>query len=185
MNVMKTIETEIKGVLLLEPPIFEDERGYFFESYSARDSEQTLPDVHFVHDNESRSTYGVLRGLHLQREPHAQAKLVRVVCGRVLDVAVDVRIGSPTFGHHVARELSGDNKLQLFIPRGFAHGYVVLSQNAILLYKCDAYYAPASEQGIRFDDPDLAIDWPVPSSHLILSEKDLHHPLLREIKNNA
>ncbi|MDR2131698.1 MAG: dTDP-4-dehydrorhamnose 3,5-epimerase [Odoribacteraceae bacterium] len=178
---MRTVKTEIEGVLLLEPTLFRDERGYFLESFLAREFEREVPGVRFVQENESRSTFGVLRGLHLQAGPHAQAKLVRVVLGRVLDVAVDARAGSPTFGRHVARELSGENKLQLFIPRGFAHGYVVLSEEAIVQYKCDAYYAPASERGIRFDDPDVAIRWPLEASRLVLSEKDKKLPSLREL----
>jgi dTDP-4-dehydrorhamnose 3,5-epimerase len=178
---MNVTTTEIEGVLLLVPTLFEDERGYFFESHSSREFERAVPGVTFVQENESRSRHGVLRGLHFQKAPHAQAKLVRVVNGRVLDVAVDLRTGSPTFGKHVARELSGENKHQLFIPRGFAHGYVVLSEEAILQYKCDAYYAPSHEAGIRHDDPDLAIAWPLPTSHLILSGKDKRHPYLRDI----
>jgi dTDP-4-dehydrorhamnose 3,5-epimerase len=181
---MNIIKTEIEGVLFLTPKLFEDERGYFFESFSSREFEQAVPGTVFVQENEAKSTFGVLRGLHLQKAPHAQAKLVRAVKGRVLDVAVDVRVGSPTFGRHVARELSGENKCQLFIPRGFAHGYVVLSEEAIVQYKCDAYYAPSHEMGIRFDDPDLCIDWQLRADQLILSGKDEKHPFSRAIKGN-
>jgi dTDP-4-dehydrorhamnose 3,5-epimerase len=180
---MKAIQTEIEGVLLLEPVLFEDDRGYFFESFSLREFEQAIPEVRFVQENEAKSKFGVLRGLHLQGMPHAQSKLVRAVKGRVLDVAIDLRAGSPTFGRHVARELSAENKHQLFIPKGFAHGYVVLSDEATVQYKCDAYYAPSHEIGIRFDDPDLAINWLLPTDQLILSEKDKKHPFLRNIKN--
>jgi dTDP-4-dehydrorhamnose 3,5-epimerase len=179
---MRIIETGIAGVLLLEPQLFRDERGYFFESFVEREFDRAFPATRFVQENEARSTFGVLRGLHLQASPHAQAKLVRVVTGRVLDVAVDVRPGSPTFGRHVARELSGENKLQLFIPAGFAHGYVVLSEEVILQYKCDAYYAPSSELGVRYDDPDLGIDWILDPGCLVLSEKDKKLPFLRDMK---
>ncbi|MDR2414366.1 MAG: dTDP-4-dehydrorhamnose 3,5-epimerase [Odoribacteraceae bacterium] len=180
---MKITTTTIDGLLIIEPRLFEDARGYFFESFSAREFEREVTDTRFVQDNESRSTRGVLRGLHVQRPPHAQAKLVRVILGRVLDVAVDARHGSPTFGRHLQVELSGDNKRQLFIPRGLAHGYVVLSDEAILQYKCDNYYEPASETGIRHDDPDLAIDWRLPPGLLLLSEKDKHLPRLRDLYN--
>lgn len=174
--------THIKDVIILEPQVFGDERGYFFESFNAeRFFAHTGVDVHFVQDNESRSKRGVLRGLHFQRAPYAQAKLVRVVKGRVLDVAVDIRKGSPTYGQHVAVELSGDNKRQLFIPRGFAHGYMVLEEDTIFQYKCDAYYHPAAEGGIAWNDPQIGIEWPLPEGEIILSERDKNRPLLSEL----
>ena len=174
--------THIKDVLILEPQVFGDERGYFFESFNAeRFFAHTGVDVRFVQDNESRSKRGVLRGLHFQRAPYAQAKLVRVVKGRVLDVAVDIRKDSPTFGRYVAVELSGDNKRQLFIPKGFAHGYMVLEEDTIFQYKCDAYYHPAAEGGIAWDDPQIGIEWPLPEGDIILSERDKNRPLLSEL----
>lgn len=174
--------THIKDVFILEPQVFGDERGYFFESFNAeRFFAHTGVDVHFVQDNESRSKRGVLRGLHFQRAPYAQAKLVRVVKGRVLDVAVDIRKDSPTFGRYVAVELSGDNKRQLFIPKGFAHGYMVLEEDTIFQYKCDAYYHPAAEGGIAWDDPQIGIEWPLPEGEIILSERDKNRPLLSEL----
>lgn len=177
---MKLIKTAIEGVVELEPRVFGDARGYFFESFSQRVFDELLGRVDFVQDNESRSSYGVIRGLHYQLPPYTQAKLVRVVKGRVLDVAVDLRKGSATFGKHVAVELSEENKKQLFIPGGFAHGYAVLSEEAIFQYKCDHYYAPGHEGGIRFDDPALGIDWRIPEGKMILSEKDLRHPSLEK-----
>ena len=177
---MKVIPTEIEGVVLLEPEVFGDARGYFFESYSEQSFDRLVRPVRFVQDNESMSKYGVLRGLHFQRGAHAQSKLVRVVRGRVLDVAVDIRRGSPTYGRHVAVELTEDNHLQLFIPRGFAHGFAVLSAEAVFQYKCDDYYAPEAEDGIAWDDPSLGIDWRIPEEKIILSEKDTRHPLLRD-----
>lgn len=177
---MKIRKTDIEGVLILEPEVYGDARGYFFESFSRRDFEAAAGAVDFVQDNESRSRYGVVRGLHFQRGADAQAKLVRVVEGRVLDVVVDIRRGSPTFGRHVAAELSGENKLQLFIPRGFAHGFAVLSEEALFQYKCDNYYAPHSEGGIAWDDPALGIDWRLPAADILLSEKDRRHPPLSE-----
>lgn len=174
--------THIKDVFILEPQVFGDERGYFFESFNAeRFFAHTGVDVHFVQDNESRSKRGVLRGLHFQRAPYAQAKLVRVVKGRVLDVAVDIRKDSPTFGRYVAVELSGDNKRQLFIPKGFAHGYVVLEEDTVFQYKCDAYYHPAAEGGIAWNDPQIGIEWPLPECDIILSERDKNRPLLSEL----
>lgn len=164
-------ETGIEGLVILEPRLYGDSRGYFFEAFSQRTLEQVCSTT-FVQDNESLSTYGVIRGLHFQRPPHAQSKLVRVVKGAVLDIAVDLRQGSPTFGQHVAIELSQDNHRQLFIPRGFAHGFAVLTQEAIFLYKCDNYYNPDSEGTIAWNDPDLAIDWQIPSDKVILSDKD-------------
>ena len=161
--------------------MFGDSRGYFFESYSEKDFSENVADVKFVQDNESKSSYGVIRGLHFQKGEHAQAKLVRVVKGRVLDVAVDLRKGSPTFGKHVATELSEENHRQLFIPRGFAHGFSVLSDEVIFQYKCDNLYAPQSEGAVVWNDPDLAIDWMIPSDKVLLSDKDRKHPRLKDI----
>lgn len=175
---MKTIPTAIPGVFLIEPHVYGDERGYFYESFSAREFEQSVLHTTFVQDNESMSTYGVVRGLHYQRAPHSQGKLVSVVSGLVLDVAVDIRHGSPTYGKHVAVELSGENHRRLFIPRGFAHGFAVLSERAVFQYKCDNYYAPESEGGIAWDDPALGIDWRLPAADVILSEKDCHRSTL-------
>lgn len=172
---MNIIKTAIEGVVILEPKVFGDERGYFFESFSQRLFEEKVCKTVFVQDNESKSSYGVLRGLHYQLPPYTQAKLVRVVKGCVLDVAVDLRKGSPTFGQHVAVELTGDNKRQFFVPRGFAHGFAVLSEEALFQYKCDNYYAPEHEGGIQFDDPALNIDWRVPADKMLLSAKDLKH----------
>lgn len=177
---MNTLKTGIEGVVILEPALYGDSRGYFFESFSRRRFEECVARVDFVQDNESRSSYGVIRGLHFQRGDAAQAKLVRVVEGCVLDVAVDIRRGSPTFGRHVAVELSGENHRQLFIPRGFAHGFAVLSPTALFQYKCDNYYAPQAEAGIAWNDPSLGIDWRIPASKAILSEKDLHRPTLAQ-----
>ena len=177
---MKIIETAIPGVVILEPDVFGDGRGYFFESYSQRDFDARVRPVRFVQDNESRSKYGVLRGLHFQRGEHAQSKLVRVVQGRVLDVAVDIRRGSPTFGQHVAVELSGDNKRQFFVPRGFAHGFAVLSAEAVFQYKCDNAYAPDFEGAVAWDDPDLGIEWQLAPGEVILSPKDSRHPRLKD-----
>ena len=177
---MKVIETALEGVVILEPELHRDARGYFFESYSQKLFDRSVRPVRFVQDNESRSSYGVLRGLHFQRGEHAQGKLVRVVEGAVLDVAVDIRRGSPTFGRHVAVELSGENRRQLFIPRGFAHGFVVLSEEALFQYKCDNYYAPEADGGISIRDAELGIDWRIPAAEAILSEKDTRHPLLRD-----
>ncbi|WP_423127228.1 dTDP-4-dehydrorhamnose 3,5-epimerase [Gaoshiqia sp. Z1-71] len=176
---MNIIETNIADVLILEPRVFEDDRGYFFESFSAKYFQNEADPVVFVQDNESKSGYGVLRGLHFQKGIYAQAKLVRVIEGRVLDVAVDIRNGSATFGQHVAVELSGGNKRQLFIPRGFAHGFVVLSENAVFQYKCDNYYAPQHEGAIAWDDPELNIDWKIDPRDIVLSEKDKKHPRLK------
>lgn len=177
---MNVIQTEIPGVVIIEPKIFGDSRGYFFESFSEREFIEKVCDTCFVQDNESKSCYGVVRGLHFQKPPHAQAKLVRVIKGRVLDVAVDIRKGSPTYGKHVAVELTEDNHRQFFIPKGFAHGFAVLSQDAVFQYKCDAYYAPQSEGAIAWNDPDLGIDWTIPADQVILSEKDTRHPLLND-----
>ena len=176
MNIRKT---NIEGVVIIEPRVFGDARGYFFESYSARDFAE-VADVQFVQDNESRSCYGVVRGLHFQRPPYAQAKLVRVVEGRVLDVAVDIRKDSPTYGHYVSAELSAENHLQFFIPQGFAHGFAVLSETAVFQYKCDNFYHPEAEGAIAWDDPILAIDWQVPADRVLLSDKDKNHPLFKD-----
>lgn len=179
---MNILRTDIEGVLIIEPTVHGDSRGYFMESFSERDfAAQTGLEVRFVQDNESRSRRGVLRGLHFQREPHAQAKLVRVVSGRVLDVAVDIRPESPTFGKYVAVELSGTNHRQLFIPKGFAHGYVVLEDDTVFQYKCDEFYHPESEDGIAWNDPQIAIQWPLAESEIILSEKDSNRPTLSEL----
>lgn len=177
---MKVIQTAIPGVVIIEPRIFNDERGYFFESFSQRDFNQEVREIHFVQDNESKSSYGVLRGLHFQKTPYAQSKLVRVIKGSVLDVAVDIRKGSPTFGQHVAVELTGDNHRQFFIPRGFAHGFSVLTDEVVFQYKCDNFYAPQAEGALVWNDPDLHIDWRLPEADVILSEKDRHHPRLKD-----
>lgn len=179
---MNVIQTELEGVLILEPKVFGDARGYFFESWNQAAFEAAGICCKWVQDNESKSSYGVLRGLHWQAAPYTQAKLVRVISGAVLDVAVDIRKGSPTYGRHVAVELSGENKRQLFIPRGFAHGFAVLSQEAIFAYKCDNPYAPSAERGMRLDDTTLAIDWRVPRDQWLLSEKDKRHPAFAEIE---
>ena len=180
---MNVIKTDIEGLVVIEPKVFGDSRGYFFESYNSKAFEEAVGDVTFVQDNESMSSYGVVRGLHFQKPPHAQAKLVRVVKGKVLDVAVDLRKDSPTFGRHVAVELSEENHKQLFIPRGFAHGFSVLSDEVVFQYKCDNYYAPHSEGAIAWDDPDLAIDWKIPAEMVHLSEKDRNHPKFKDIKD--
>ena len=177
---MNIIKTEIDGVVIIEPRLFKDDRGYFFESYSEKDFNAQVREIRFVQDNESKSSYGVLRGLHFQKPPYAQSKLVRVIKGAVLDVAVDIRKGSPTFGKHVAVELTEDNHRQFFIPRGFAHGFSVLTPEVIFQYKCDNFYAPQSESALAWDDPDLGIDWRIPSNKVILSEKNRHHPRLKD-----
>ena len=178
MNVFKT---EIDGVIIVEPKVFSDERGYFFESWSQNDFDKKVRPIKFVQDNESKSSYGVLRGLHFQTGRYSQSKLVRVVKGRVLDVAVDIRKGSPTFGKYVKVELTAENHLQFFIPRGFAHGFVVLSDEAVFQYKCDNLYVPEFEGAIAWNDPDLNIDWEIPVQDIILSPKDKVHPLLAEV----
>ena len=178
---MEVIKTAIEGVFIIEPRVFGDARGYFFESFNAREfAEKTGVHVNFVQDNESMSHYGVLRGLHFQQPPCTQAKLVRVVKGSVLDVAVDIRKNSPTYGQYVSIELTGENHLQFFVPKGFAHGFSVLSDEVIFQYKCDEFYAPQSEGALAWDDPDLAIDWRLPSDKVLLSEKDRHHPNFRD-----
>ena len=178
---MNVIPTKLEGVLILEPKIFGDDRGYFFEVWNRQKLAEAGITCDFVQDNESKSRFGVLRGLHFQAVPYTQAKLVRAIAGRVLDVAVDIRKGSPTYGQHVAVELSGENKRQLFIPRGFAHGFAVLSEEAVFAYKCDNIYMPSAERGIRFDDPALAIDWQVKPDKWILSPKDTVLPGLADI----
>ena len=177
---INVIKTAIPEVLILEPKVFGDARGYFMESWSQRDFDAAVRPVKFVQDNESRSSYGVLRGLHFQKGACAQSKLVRVIEGRVLDVAVDIRKGSPTFGQYVAVELSGENHRQCFVPKGFAHGFVVLSQTALFQYKCDYPYAPEAEAAIAWNDPSLGIDWGIPEADILLSEKDRHHPFLAD-----
>ena len=177
---MNIIRTEIPDVVIVEPRVFGDNRGYFFESFSQREFDAQVREVRFVQDNESKSRTGVLRGLHWQAAPYTQAKLVRAIAGRVLDVAVDIRKGSPTFGKHVKVELTEDNHRQLFIPRGFAHGFVVLSQEAIFQYKCDNFYAPEADGGISIKDESLGIDWQIPTESALLSEKDLKHLCLKD-----
>lgn len=177
---MEVIQTAIPGVVIIEPRIFKDARGYFFESFSQREFSEKVADIQFVQDNESKSSYGVMRGLHYQKPPYTQSKLVRVVKGAVLDVAVDVRRGSPTYGQHVAVELTEDNHRQFFIPKGFAHGFVVLSDEAVFQYKCDNFYAPQSEGGISILDESLGIDWRIPMDKAILSDKDKKHPKLAD-----
>ena len=177
---MKVIKTAIEDVVIIEPDVFGDARGYFFESYSQKKFDEQVREVKFVQDNESKSKYGVLRGLHFQKGKDAQSKLGRVVKGRVLDVAVDIRKGSPTFGKYVAVELTEDNHRQLFVPRGFAHGFSVLSEEAIFQYKCDNLYAPQSEGAIAWNDPEIGIDWGLPAEDVLLSAKDAAHPLLKD-----
>lgn len=178
---MEIIKTQIEGVVIIEPRLFKDERGYFFESFNQKEFEDKVCKTKFIQDNESKSSYGVVRGLHFQKPPFAQSKLVRVVKGAVLDVAVDIRKDSPTFGQYVAVELTEDNHRQFFIPRGFAHGFSVLSKEVIFQYKCDNFYAPQSEGAIAWDDPDLGIDWQISVDDILLSEKDKSHPKLAEV----
>ncbi len=179
---MNIIKTELPGVLIVEPKVFGDARGYFFESWNQAAFEAASITNKWVQDNESKSCYGVLRGLHYQAAPYTQAKIVRAIVGAVLDVAVDIRKNSPTYGKHVAVELSAKNKRQLYIPRGFAHGFAVLSDEAVFAYKCDNIYMPSAERGIMFNDPDLGIDWRIAHEKMILSEKDKKHPLLAQIE---
>ena len=174
----------IPGLVIVTPKLFQDSRGYFFESYNRKPFVENGIAADFVQDNQSRSTYGVIRGLHYQRNPFAQAKLVRVLQGTILDVAVDIREGSPTFGQHFSIELSDENCKQLYLPAGFAHGFSVLSETAVVSYKCDQYYNKESEGGIRFDDPALGIDWRVPTANAIVSDKDLLLPVLSEAHHN-
>ena len=181
---MEVIKTDIEGVVIIEPRIFKDARGYFFESFSAKEFQEKVCQTTFVQDNESFSSYGVVRGLHFQKPPYTQSKLVRVIKGAVLDVAVDLRKGSPTYGKHVAVELTGVNHRQLFIRKGFAHGFSVLSDEVLFQYKCDNFYAPQSEGGIAWDDPALQIDWRIPADKILLSEKDTKHPLLEDYNSD-
>ena len=181
MNVLKT---DIEGVLIIEPRVFGDARGYFFESFNAKEfAEMTGLDITFVQDNESKSKYGVLRGLHFQLPPYTQSKLVRCVKGKVLDVAVDIRKGSPTYGKWVSCELTEENHRQFFIPKGFAHGFCVLSEEAVFQYKCDDFYHPEAEGALAWNDKEICINWPIPEEDILLSEKDKHHPLLKEFKS--
>lgn len=178
---MKVYKAEIPDVLIIEPDVYGDDRGYFYETFNkARFAEKSGIEIDFVQDNESKSRYGVVRGLHFQKGKHAQTKLVHVAKGRILDVAVDIRPDSPTFGKYVATELSSENHRQLYIPRGFAHGFAVLSEEAVFQYKCDNYYAPEAEGGIRWNDPDIGIDWGLPAEDVLLSAKDAAHPLLKD-----
>lgn len=177
---MDVIRTEIDGVVIIEPKIFGDARGYFFESFSQREFEEKVRKINFVQDNESMSSYGVMKGLHFQRPPFTQSKLVRCVKGAVLDVAVDIRKGSPTYGQHVAVELTEDNHRQFFVPRGFAHGFAVLSETAIFQYKCDNFYAPQADGGISIKDESFGIDWKIPTDKALLSEKDTLHECLKD-----
>jgi len=177
---MEIVKTGIEGLLIIKPRVFEDARGYFFESYSQREFEEKVGKINFVQDNESKSSYGVLRGLHFQTGPYTQSKLVRCVRGRVLDVAVDLRAGSPTYGKHAFCEISEENHCQFFIPKGFAHGFVVLSPEAVFQYKCDEFYHPESEGGIQALDPALGIDWRIPAEKMLLSEKDKVRKCLSE-----
>ena len=177
---MEVIKTAIDGVVIIEPKVFKDQRGYFFESFSQREFEAKVRKINFVQDNESMSSYGVMRGLHFQRPPYTQSKLVRCVKGKVLNVAVDILKGSPTYGQHVAVELSEDNHRQFFVPRGFAHGFAVLSDTAVFQYKCDNFYAPQADGGISIKDESLGIDWKIPTDMVILSEKDTLHSCLKD-----
>ncbi len=177
---MEVIKTAIEGLYIIEPRVFNDSRGYFFESFSQREFDEKVGPITFVQDNESMSSYGVMRGLHFQHPPFTQSKIVRCVKGSVLDVAVDIRKGSPTYGQHVAVELSEDNHRQFFIPKGFAHGFAVLSPTAVFQYKCDEFYHPEADGGISILDHSLGIDWRIPVDKAILSDKDTRHPLLRD-----
>ncbi len=177
---MTYINTEFEGLFLISPKIYKDNRGYFFESFRQDEFEKNILKTTFVQDNESKSSYGVLRGLHCQKPPYAQAKLIKVLKGKVQDIAVDIRKNSPSFGKYYSIELSDENHLQLFIPKGFAHGFVVLSTEAVFQYKCDNYYAPQTESAIIWNDPDLAIDWKIPEKDIILSEKDKKHPRFKD-----
>ena len=177
---MEVIKTNIEGPVIIEPKVFKDARGYFFEAFSQREFDEKVMPIRFVQDNESMSTYGVMRGLHFQRPPYTQSKLVRCTKGRVMDVVVDIRKGSPTYGQHVAVELSEENHRQFFIPRGFAHGFAVLSEVAVFQYKCDNFYAPEADGGISIMDKSLGIDWQIPTEKAILSEKDIHHVCLKD-----
>ena len=177
---MEVIETAIKGVFIIEPKVFKDERGYFLESFTQKEFDEKMRPVRFVQDNESMSCYGVMRGLHFQKMPYTQSKLVRCVKGAVLDVAVDIRRGSPTYGKHVSVELTEENHRQLFMPKGFAHGFSVLSETAVFQYKCDSFYAPQADGGVNILDGSLGIDWRIPTDKAVLSEKDTKHPMLED-----
>jgi dTDP-4-dehydrorhamnose 3,5-epimerase len=177
---MEIIKTAIEGLLIIEPRLFEDSRGYFFESFSQREFDEKVRPITFVQDNESKSSYGVMRGLHFQRPPFTQSKIVRCVKGAVLDVAVDIRKGSPTYGQHVAVELTEENHLQFFISKGFAHGFAVLSETAVFQYKCDEFYHPEADGGISIVDDSLGIDWRIPTEKVLLSEKDTRHVCLKD-----
>lgn len=178
---MEVVKTDIEGLVIIEPKIFGDERGYFYESYSAKEfAEKVKKNIVFVQDNQSFSSYGVLRGLHFQKPPYAQSKLVRVIQGKVIDVAVDIRKGSPTYGKYVAVELTGENHRQFFVPRGFAHGFIVLSETALFQYKCDNLYAPQAEGALIWNDPDIAIDWQLSEADIKLSAKDKLHGMLKD-----
>lgn len=176
---MEIIKTSIEGLLIIKPRIFQDERGYFMESFKESFISENFPDIKFIQDNESKSSYGVLRGLHFQKPPFEQTKLVRVINGKVLDVAVDLRAGSKTYGKHVSVELSDENKLQFLIPKGFAHGFIVLSETAIFSYKVDNYYNPEADSGIKYDDPTIKVNWKIPSREFRISNKDLELPYLK------
>ena len=180
---MEVRKTAIDGLVIIEPRIFKDSRGYFFESFSQREFDEKIGEINFVQDNESMSSYGVMRGLHFQRPPFTQSKIVRCVKGAVLDVAVDIRKGSPTYGQHVAVELSEENHRQFFISKGFAHGFAVLSETAVFQYKCDEFYHPEADGGISILDDSLKIDWRIPADKIILSEKDTKHPLLKDFES--
>jgi len=180
---MEVVRTAIDGLFIIEPRVFNDSRGYFFESFSQREFDEKVGKITFVQDNESKSSYGVMRGLHFQRPPYTQSKLVRCVKGAVLDVAVDIRQGSPTYGQHVAVELTDDNHRQIFIPKGFAHGFAVLSETAVFQYKCDEFYHPEAEGGINILDNSLGIDWRIPVNRAILSEKDTRHVFFKDFNS--
>lgn len=180
---MEVIKTTIDGVVIIEPKVFKDARGYFLESFSLREFEEKVRKVNFVQDNESMSSYGVMRGFHFQFPPYTQSKLVRCVKGKVLDVAVDIRKGSLTYGQHVVIELNEENHRQFFVPRGFAHGFAVLSETAVFQYKCDNFYAPQADGGISVKDESLGIDWMIPTENTILSEKDTKHALLKDFNS--
>lgn len=182
---MPFIKTDIPGLLVFEPKVFEDSRGYFFESYNENNFLAEGVNIRFVQDNQAKSSYGVIRGLHFQLAPHAQTKLIRTLSGSILDVVVDVRLGSPTYGQVFSIELSAENKKQLLVPKGFAHGYSVLSETAEVMYKCDAFYHKQSEGGLLYNDPQLNIDWQIPLEKAIVSEKDLYHPGIGDCKNNV
>jgi dTDP-4-dehydrorhamnose 3,5-epimerase len=181
---MGFVKTELDGVLIYEPKVFSDDRGYFLETYNQNIFKEAGLNYEFVQDNQSKSCYGVLRGLHYQLDPHAQTKLIRVLKGKIWDVAVDIRTKSPTYKRWVGIELSEDNFKQLLVPRGFAHGFVVLANDTVISYKCDNFYNKGAEGGIRFDDPELKIDWRIPAKDVLLSDKDLKNPFLKDARNN-